>query len=306
MEAEGRSVGVPPLGMEACMVISGVVGDDDHPAAGPGADSAKMAQKLPAGLGVEASLGLGGAQFAVPKADGAKIADALAGWGMNTDRIANFRGNPHPTAAAMLLEVNLIHRPEIHARVAGESTKFFCVRPAKAGRLGRSEDEACEVGIPTGGTGVGTALPARSPRAPSPDRRTATVRPRDVRAGQSPTDCASAPLPPSVAALRSDAKGALRALRRSSPRIRSPRILEPSRPSSAANPPGLALPCGSSSPEPQATPHATGGRTGRRGCGVSRPATRRSSPRGSKWSVPSWASILEDSFTMRNNLRRCI
>src|ERR1035438_10891745 len=30
MEAEGRSVGVPPLGMEACMVISGVVGDDDR------------------------------------------------------------------------------------------------------------------------------------------------------------------------------------------------------------------------------------------------------------------------------------
>jgi hypothetical protein len=33
---------------------------------------------------------------------------------------------------------------------------------------------------------------------------------------------------------------------------------------------------------------------------------RRSSPRGWKWSVPSWANTMDNSFVMRNNLRRCV
>jgi hypothetical protein len=102
-----------PFRMERSMVILGIVGDDDDTPAGATADAAKLAQEAPTGLGVEAAFRFGSAKLAVPDSHRTEVADTLAGGRVQTNRIFDLRRNPHPAATAVLLEMDLIHRPEI-------------------------------------------------------------------------------------------------------------------------------------------------------------------------------------------------
>jgi len=92
---------------------------------------------------------------------------------MDADRIADFEWYPHPAVTHVLLKMDLIDRPDIDVGIFGVTTRFF-VRPARAGRLGRSVGVVCAAGIPTGGTAVGTVLSGASRRAVSPESPTFT------------------------------------------------------------------------------------------------------------------------------------
>ena len=104
------ALGPAPSQMEVGVMILGVVHDDDDatPAGTP-----EVAQEAPTGFGVKAALRFGGDQPPVTDADGAKATDALARRRMVADRIAHLGWHPHSTAAAVLLERDFVHRPQI-------------------------------------------------------------------------------------------------------------------------------------------------------------------------------------------------
>jgi len=114
-----------PLGVKSGMVIPGVIDDDDDAAAAAPAPAAQLTKEGPAGLGIEAPLGFGSDQPSISDPDGSKVADEFACRRMATNRVPNFRWNPHAAPAAMLLEMDFVQRPEIDLRVDGESTEFF-------------------------------------------------------------------------------------------------------------------------------------------------------------------------------------
>ena len=110
---EPRFLFEPPRAVEVGVVVFGVVDDDDDTATGAAGDAPKPAEIVPAGLGVEVAFRLGSAELPVTEADSTEVTYRLAGRSVMADRIRYFRGNPHLAAAAVLLEMNLIHRPKI-------------------------------------------------------------------------------------------------------------------------------------------------------------------------------------------------
>ena len=123
-----REVGLlreAPGGMKRGVVVFGVVDDDDHAPAGACAEASQMAQERPAGSGIEVAGRWQRAEFAVAHSDRSEVADALSRWRMDADRIPNFRRNPHTTAAAVLLEVNFIQRPQIDGGIGWQQPEFF-------------------------------------------------------------------------------------------------------------------------------------------------------------------------------------
>jgi len=84
-----------PLAVQVGMVVFCVVGDDDDAASGPAGDASKLAQIVPAGLGVEVAFRLRGAKLPIADADGPEVADRLAGRRVKANRVLDLRGNPH-------------------------------------------------------------------------------------------------------------------------------------------------------------------------------------------------------------------
>jgi len=127
---EARLLFEPPFPMQVGVVVFGVVDDDDDATAGTAGDTPEFAKILPAGLGIEIAFRLGGAQLSVTNADGPEVADRFSGRRVEADRVLDFRGNPHPAPAPVLLEMDLIHRPKIDVGIAGQPLEFFLLPPA--------------------------------------------------------------------------------------------------------------------------------------------------------------------------------
>ena len=106
-------------------MILGVVHDDDDATTATPAGTPEVAQEAPTGFGVKAALRFGGDQPPVTDADGAKATDALARRRMVADRIAHLGWHPHSTAAAVLLERDFVHRPQIDVTSFCQSLEFF-------------------------------------------------------------------------------------------------------------------------------------------------------------------------------------
>ena len=223
-------------------MVFGVVEDDDHATTGLGADAAKAAQKRPAGLGVKMALGFGAAKLAVAESDGTEVADAFTSGRVDEDRIPDLRGNPHTAPAPVLLEMDLIHRPEINAWVGGQFAEFFLPPPADAGRIGPLAVGVCGGETPTAERAAGIASPSVPPRAASAGSSTAAAHPIAVLAARSPRGNAVVPPPPFLALAGSSGRGGRSAPRRLKRQIRVPRSGEPSTPPCAENRPGLPPP----------------------------------------------------------------
>src|SRR5260370_34533268 len=61
----------------------------------------------------------------MPQAHGPEIAHALAGRGVEQDRVLDFWRGPHAAARAMLLKVHLIGGPKIDTVVPHQGLEFF-------------------------------------------------------------------------------------------------------------------------------------------------------------------------------------
>ncbi len=219
-----------PFGVKSGMVIPGVIDDDDDAAALAPAPAPQLAKEGPAGLGIEVSLRLGSDQPSISDPYGAKVADEFAGRRMATNRVPDFRWNPHAAPAAVLLEMDFVQRPEINLWVAGESTEFFLLPPVAAGRLGRSPGAVCGAGNPIGERAVGTGAPLGSPRTASARKPTTMARPIAVPPARNRLETAEALSRPSPYPLGPVAWAGLFARPRSRRRIRAARNGAPSLP----------------------------------------------------------------------------
>jgi hypothetical protein len=288
------------------MMIPGVIDDEDNAPARMGAGVAKLAEELPAGLSVKRTFRLGNAELPVPNPDGSEVTDRLTGGGVEADRILDFRRDPHSTAAAVLLKMDLIHRPKVDAGIASEFSEFFLPPPAIAGRLGLPSVGVCAAGTQTGEITSGSCARSSSLRIVFAEKPKAKDRPKAGPVARNGRDCALTPLRLERDPCRSISTVGPPARRRSIPRTRFARIGGPRFPPSGERPPTFPPPAGSSSPVPQAARRGAGGRTGPRRCDVSRPAGQRSSLRNPKWLMASWARSLDERFIMRNNLCRSV
>jgi len=111
MEAKMTGDLLPPCFMKVGVMIARVIADDDNLAVLARGKALEFAEELPAGGGIEHSLGLRHQQLSIGKTNRAKEADAFTRRGVAANRIANLRRHPQAAARAMLLEMHLIHGP---------------------------------------------------------------------------------------------------------------------------------------------------------------------------------------------------
>ncbi len=89
--------------------------------------------------------------------EAAEIAHALASRIVSDHGVGNVRWNPHAAAGAVLLEMHLVHRPQINIIRLGQFAEFFYALPGAQGPLVRLPGAVCVAESPVVGTGVGIA-----------------------------------------------------------------------------------------------------------------------------------------------------
>ena len=161
-----------PLPVQVGVMVFGVVDDDNHASAATTGDAPQLAQEVPASPGIKGTFGLRGAQLAIPEPDGAKVADRFSGGGVPANRIFDLRGHPHTAAAPVLLEMDLIHRPQIDGGIECERVQFFLLPPAGAGRRELPSDGVCATGSPTGERVAGSCARTSSRRTAAAGKST--------------------------------------------------------------------------------------------------------------------------------------
>ena len=134
VEKETATVLFPPLFVETGMVILGVVHNEDDLAVGSRGGAPQLPEKVEEGLRIEAAFLAAKDQPAVAEAKGPKVSDTPARRMMEQNGIFHFRGNPHPATGSVLLEVHLVQRPQVDARISGQPLEFFYA-PRVAGGL---------------------------------------------------------------------------------------------------------------------------------------------------------------------------
>jgi hypothetical protein len=102
------------------MVVFGIVSNNDYAS---GASRTDLAEVLKEGVechGVEPFLLSSEKQFPVAQPDSAKVTHAFSCWMMQQHRVFLLRGYPHPATRPILLEMDLIGRPEIDSLIGDE------------------------------------------------------------------------------------------------------------------------------------------------------------------------------------------
>ena len=192
---EGQREHLPPLRevrtQQRGVMVPRVVQHHDEPPRG-----AAMAQER-AKKGTERDRIEGGAELG-DQLPGAQIDRPEEGHGLPRRRLEQhgvrlFRGHPHRTAGAMLLEVAFVQAPEVTPVDAGESAEFFYMRPGPPGPRGRSAGVASAAGTPAAGTGVDTGARPGRHHAPAPDDERGASRPRGSGGSRTPVGGVAAP-----------------------------------------------------------------------------------------------------------------
>ena len=289
-----------PIEMKVRVMIPGIVDDNNDLATATAGGAAELAKEMPAGLGIKMTLWLGRDESPVFDSNRTEVADAFAGRRMTADRIANFWWDPHSAAAAMLLEMDFIHRPEFDVISSCESLEFFLLRPAFLGPLEQLPAWVCADEIRVDETAAGIAGHVMRCRTAFPESSTTAGHPKAAPASHSRRDSSSA-LPPLVSFRSAPTVNAdLDPLGRSTHRNRISRSEQPSWRPFHANPQVHRLPADSSFPPQPAKRRATDGRSVHRGCVESRPGVPRSSLPGRISSALSCANSLNDGPSMSN------
>ena len=177
MQAEMCCDFVPPLLVEARVVVTGVVDNHDNGPARAAADSFDLLEEIPAGIGVEHAFRSGHNEFAIPKSHRTEIADALTGWGVQADGIGHFRWNPHSTTRSMLLKMHFIHCPKIEIILARQDAEFFYARFAIRDWIWRPVAAVCAAENPDAEIVADTDELSASHHAFGQDTPTASVHP---------------------------------------------------------------------------------------------------------------------------------
>ena len=117
VEREVKGVFFSPGFVETGMMIFGIIGDHHHPTTSSDAAAAKDSDEREEGEAVEFAHLAAEEKLPVAKPHRGKVSHAVPRGCMQQDGILGFRWDPHLASRAMLLEVHLVHSPEIHLRI---------------------------------------------------------------------------------------------------------------------------------------------------------------------------------------------
>src|SRR6185436_18006702 len=113
-----------------------------------------------------------------------EIADALAGWGVQTDGVGHFRWNPHSTTRSMLLKMHFIHCPQIKIALARQDVEFFYAHVAIQDWIWRPVGGVCAAENQIGETIADTDEPSALLHAFGQDTPTVSAHPTSESAVQ--------------------------------------------------------------------------------------------------------------------------
>jgi hypothetical protein len=124
-EPEQGLSSLPPLLVQRRVMIARVVCDYDDPPAGTRTDLPEMPQEIETRFSIEASGLTSEDQLAVAQADGSEVSNAPPCRVVQQNRVRGLRRNPHSAPRTVLLEVNLIHGPQVNVFASCQSPEFF-------------------------------------------------------------------------------------------------------------------------------------------------------------------------------------
>jgi hypothetical protein len=133
IQSELRLLLLPPREMEPGSVVWGVVADQDHAAPGLGRGFAEVSQEFPERFPVKPFCLAAEEESAVTKANRSKVPHTLSRGMMKHHRVLIFWRDPHAAPRSLLLEMDFIHRPQVHTFVFQVSSKFFLCLFCRAG-----------------------------------------------------------------------------------------------------------------------------------------------------------------------------
>lgn len=116
------------------VVVGGIVGDGHDLPATARADAIEIAVKGMKGYGIESLCLSLENKLPIAQAHGAKISHTAPCRMMPQDRIGLLRGHPHPTARAILLEMDFVQKPQVHLRISCPPAEFFYIAAGVRGR----------------------------------------------------------------------------------------------------------------------------------------------------------------------------
>lgn len=154
-----------PLFVQAGVVVASVVDDHDNLSAAVLCDAFNPSIERPAGATIEHPIGRRHDEFAILQAHSTKITDALTSWGMKANRVTDFRWNPHATSGPVLLEMHLIHGPQVNGRISCHHAEFFYAWLEVPGRPLRPVGAVCVAENPVAEKVAGTGEPSEQRHA---------------------------------------------------------------------------------------------------------------------------------------------
>src|SRR6267142_5760512 len=148
---------LPPLSVQGGVMVFGVIYDHYHAPPIAAAGLAHLPEKRPSGLRIERLGFLREEELPITNPHRAEISHTFARRMMQQHRVLDFRRDPHSAARTVLLEMHLIHGPQINRLVVYERVQFFYKRSVAADPLRLRRGEVFAAGNSTGGTGADTA-----------------------------------------------------------------------------------------------------------------------------------------------------
>jgi hypothetical protein len=115
------------------VMIASIVGDGYHVPAAVGAEALKISVEGMKGHGIKSFCLPLEDKLPIPQAHGAKIPDTAPRRMMPQNRIGLLWRHPHPTARAILLEMDFVQKPQVHLRISCPSAEFFYIAAAVRG-----------------------------------------------------------------------------------------------------------------------------------------------------------------------------
>lgn len=125
VQAEVSLVALAPVAMQQAMVVLGIVKDDGRRAVSPEGNTPQLTEESEEGLGVEALVLASVHQLAIAQPHSSKVSNALSRRMVQQHRVGNLGRHPHTAPRAVLLKVDFVESPKIHARLLHEVLEFF-------------------------------------------------------------------------------------------------------------------------------------------------------------------------------------
>lgn len=159
IEPETRGAFVSPRLVERCVMVSDIVDNERNAPATFGRDGPPLLQEGLESHGIETVGFTFENELAVTQANRPEVSHAPPTGVVEQYRLTILGRDPHPATRSILLEMDLICRPEIDVSVGDQLSEFFYIPAEVPGLRERSSAAVYAFGSPTCGKSSGTAGP---------------------------------------------------------------------------------------------------------------------------------------------------